>query len=212
MGALKGAVTVRRYLVHGDPPKDRGRIVKGVRAHALTPIDPASDVVKTYGWAWIEDPAPLDLASDKIFFADAVALAVRVDSLRPPAQVVKRLVAERLAALGRRPNRAEKQATKDEILRKLRGRYYPVTRTVDMVWRMDAGRVYFWSHAKGMNEQLIDLFARSFSLELVPLGPGLVAGKGALPAGLTPCPEMTVGFPGLPGRPVAGEDGEGIDA
>ena len=212
MGALKGSVSVRRYLVRGEPPRDRGRIVKGVRAHALVPIDPAGDVERAIGWAGLDDPEDLDLSSDKIFFADAVGLALRVDSLKPPAQVIKRLVGERLRALGRRPNKAEKQAAKDEIKRKLRGRYYPTVRTVDLVWRVDAGRVYFWSHAKGMNEQLIDLFARSFSLELVPLGPGLVAGKGALPAGLTPCPEMTVGFPGLPGRPVAGEDGEGIDA
>ncbi len=200
MGALKGSVSVRRYLVRGEPPRDKGRIVKGVRAHALVPIDPRSDVERSVGWASLEDPEDVDLTSDRIFTGDCLALALRVDTLKPPAAIVKRLVLERLRALGRKPNRAEKTAMKAEVTKQLRGRYYPATRTVDLVWQIDAGRVFFWSHAKGANELAVELFAKSFGLELVPCGPGLVAGRGTLPAGLEPTPELLVGFPGLPGR------------
>jgi hypothetical protein len=211
MGAIKGSVTVRRYLVRGEPPRDRGRIVKGVKAHVLIPIEPSGDVERSVGWASIADPEDLDLSSDNVFVGDTVALAMRVDALRPPAAVVKRLVAEKLRQLGPRPNRSEKQAMKAEVVKKLRGRYYPTIRTVDLVWQVDAGRVFFWSHAKGMNELVIDLFAKSFALELVPLGPGLVAGRGALPATLQPTPEMLFGFPGLPGR-SAEEDEDAASA
>jgi recombination associated protein RdgC len=200
MGALKGSVSVRRYLVRGEPPRDKARIVKGIRAHALVPIDPRSDVERSVGWASIEDPELVDLSSEEIFTGDCVALALRVDTLKPPAAVVKRLVLEKLRALGRKPNRAEKTAMKAEITKQLRGRYYPVVRTVDLVWQMDAGRVFFWSHAKGTNELAVDLFAKSFGLELVPCGPGLVAGRGTIPPSLEPTPELIVGFPGLPGR------------
>ena len=58
-------------------------------------------------------------------------------------------------------------------------------------------------------ELLLDLFTKSFALELVPAGPGAVAGRGALPANLEPTPELAFGFAGLPGRPIAGEDGDG---
>jgi hypothetical protein len=217
MGALKGSVTVRRYQVKGDPPQDHGRIMKGLRAHVLVPIDPAGEIERSWGWAAIEDPEDLDLSTEKVFFGDAVAITLRVDALRPPPQVVKRLVLERLRSLGRKPNRAEKQQAKEEVKKTLRKRYYPTVRNVDVVWRPDAERLYFWSHAKGMNELLADLMAKSFSLGLEPLGPATPEGKRAIPLGLAPAVEMIYGFPGMPGRPIAGEDGddteeEGADA
>jgi DNA recombination-dependent growth factor C len=193
-------------MVKGEPPKDRGRIVKGVRAHVLMPIDPMSEVERAVGWASLEDPEELDLTSDNIFVGETMSLAMRVDVLRPPASVVKRLVAERLRELGRRANKAEKSAMKAEVKKSLRGRYYPTMRAIDLVWQIDAGRVWFWSHAKGMNELAVELFAKSFSLELIPLGPGLAAGRGVVPAGVKPSPEMVFGFPGMPGR--ASEDDE----
>src|SRR5262245_13619637 len=99
MGALKGSITVRRYVVRGEKPKDLSRLVKGIRAHALLPIDPKSDVEKIHGWASLEDPDDVELSSEKVFFAGTVGLALRVDTLRPPAAIVKRMVAERLRAL-----------------------------------------------------------------------------------------------------------------
>jgi hypothetical protein len=212
MGAFKGSITVRRYLVRGEKPKEQSKLVKGIRAHALIPIDPKSDVEKIHGWACVEDPDDLDLTSDKIFFGDTVALALRVDSLRPPAAVVKRVVLERLKQLGRKPNRAEQKAMKEEVKKSLRNRYLPVQRTYDLVWQVDSGTAYFWSHAKATNELAIDLFFKSFALELVPNGPGLVAGRGSIPTGFQPTTEMIMGFPGLPGRPTAVEEEDSIDA
>ncbi len=205
MGALQGTVTVRRFIARGDKPKDPNRLLKGARAHVLVPIDPKSDVEKVAGWATLADPTDLDLTADKMFFGPAVALAVRVDALVPPAAVVKRLVAEKLRQAGRRPSRAEKQAAKDEVKKSLRSRYLPTMRATDLVWQTDTGLVHLWSHAKATTEIATDLFYKSFGLELVPFGPGLVAGR--LPAGVEPTPELVFGFPGLPGR-AAVEDGE----
>ena len=205
MGALHGSVTVRRYLVRGEKPKDPGRIVKGVRAHALVPIDPRGDAEKVCGWACMDDPDDLDLTAERIFHGPTVALAVRVDTLTAPAAVVKRLVAERLKAQGRRPNRAEKIAAKAEVKKTLRGRYLPVTRAYDLVWQTDNDLAFMWSHSKRINEMAIDLFFKSFGLELVPNGPLFVAGRGAIPAGLQPTAEMIAGFPGFPGRTPDGD-------
>jgi hypothetical protein len=120
--------------------------------------------------------------------------------LSPPAAVVKRLVAEKLRASGRKVNRAEKLAAKDEVKKSLRNRYLPVTRAYDLVWQTDVERLMFFSHSKNTNELMVDLFFKSFGLELVPFGPVFVAGRGAIPSGLTATPEMIVGFPGMPGR------------
>ena len=195
MGALKGSVTVRRYVVKGKPPGEKGRLVKGVRAHVLLPIDPKSDVERSYGWALAEDPEQLELSSDNIFVGGALVLALRVDTLKPPSAVVKRMVAEKLRALGRKPGKKEKQEAKDMVVRSLRSRIFPTMKSYDLVWQMD--------------ELLIDLFQKSFGIELVACGPGVIAADGGrLPASLAPTPELAFGFAGLPGRPVAGEDGE----
>lgn len=216
MGAHKGNVTVRRYLVKGEVPKERARLVKGIRAHALIPIDPASTVEKAHGWACAGDlglgPDDLDLSSEKIFLGSAVVLALRQDTLRPPSAVVKRLVAEKLKALGRKAGRREKQEAKELVTRSLRTRAFPTTRAVDLVWQVDDGRAFFWSHAKGANELLVDLFAKSFGLELAPCGPSVVAaaavGRGAVPRGLEPTPELVFGFPGMPGRSMETDEEE----
>jgi hypothetical protein len=211
MGALQGSVTVRRYVVRGDAAVDPAKIVRGARAHALVPIDPASDAEKVCGFAAIGDPTDLDLGAEKMIFGATVALALRVDTLVPPASVVRRLVAEKLRASGKRPNRAEKRTATEEVKRSLRGRTLPVMRAIDLVWQVDEGTVFFWSHARHANEMAIDLFFKSFGLELVPRGPLIVAGRGALPPGLSPTPEMVLGFPGMPGRPDPFEADDAVD-
>jgi hypothetical protein len=208
MGALQGTVTVRRYLVRGERPKDTGRLLRGIRAHVLVPIDPRSDVEKVAGWAALHDPTDLELGADKVVFGATVALAVRIDALAPPAAVVRRLVAEKLRQSGRRPSRQEKQAAKEEVKKSLRSKYLPTMKAIDLVWQTDLGQVWLWSHAKAVNEIAADLFAKSFGLELVPLGPGLFAGRGAIPAGTEPTPELVFGFPGLPGRTVDSDEEE----
>lgn len=208
MGALQGTVTIRRYLVRGDQMPDTTRMLRGARAHVLTPIDPKSEVEKVAGWATLTDPTDLELTAENIFFGGTVGLALRVDTLVPPSAVVKRLVAEKLKQTSRRPNRAEKQAAKDEVKKSLRSRYLPTMRATDLIWQTDLGQVYFWSHAKATNELLLDLFFKSFGLELVPNGPGLVASKGTIPMGTEPTPELVFGFPGMPGRLSEDEETE----
>ena len=208
MGALHGSITVRRYVVRGEKPKDPGRLVKGARAHVLIPIDPRSDAEKVCGWAALEDPTDLELTAENMFHGPTVALALRVDTLVPPASVVKRLVAERIKATGRKPNRAEKQQAKEEVKKSLRGKTLPTMRTYDLVWQTDEDTVHFWSHAKATNEMAIDLFYKSFGLELVAKGPTVVAGRGVIPVGLQATPEMVLGFPGMPGRGPGEEEAE----
>jgi hypothetical protein len=209
MGVLKGSVTVRRYVVRGKPPTERSRLMKGIRAHALLPIDPAGDVERSHGWASSEDPEITDLSSDQVFVGGNLVLAVRVDTLKPPAAAVKRLANEKLRALGRPAGKREKQEAKDLARRELRKRAIPSMKAFDLVWALDAGTVYFFNCGKGPNELLVDLFGKSFDCELVAAGPGLLAaqdkgGRGL--ANLEPTSELFLGFPGLPGRPPDGDD------
>jgi recombination associated protein RdgC len=205
MGALKGSVTVRRYRVRGDKPKELSRLVKGVRAHVFLPIDPKTDVERQHGWAAIHDADDTELDSANIFFDGRICLSLREDVLRPPTAVVKRLMAEKLKPLGRRPSKNETSQAKTEVIKSLRGRYLPVTKTWDLVWNLDEGTLLFWSHAKRTNDLMIEAFHKSFGLELVSNGPGRVVPRG-VPKDLQPTPEMLFGFPGMPGRATENEE------
>src|SRR5205085_6829675 len=105
---------------------------------------------------------------------------------------------------GRKLSKREKNAIKLEVVRTLRLRSLPQVKVVDLVWHLDAKRLYFWSQTKGMNERLLDLFAKSFGIRIEPEGPARWARAGFEPpvlARLEPTPELWSGFEGV--RPLA---------
>jgi hypothetical protein len=206
MGARKGSVTARRYQVKGKTPEP-ARLTRGARAHVIVPIDPASEVERVHGWAAAHDPDETELATEALYAADgrSLVLALRVDTLKPPSQVVKRLVADKLRELGRKPSKRDKQEAKAMVVKSLRSRAFPKSQSTDVVWQLDSGKVWFFSHGKKLNELFVDLFAKSFGVEPVAAGPGVLAGRAQVES-LEPTPELALGFPGLPGRPVDGDD------
>jgi recombination associated protein RdgC len=213
MGALKGSISVRRYLVLEKPPADaRKRLHRGIKAHAFVPIDPKGDVERSAGWVSIQDGDDLELTPEKLFFVSAapgggeqLRVTLRIDVLKPPAGEVRRQVAARARVIenaeDRKLSRREKQTLKDEISRTLRLRSLPRTKLTDLVWNLDTGVLYLWSQTKGVNEQFLDLFVKSCALKLDVDGPARWA-RDAGPAlnKLEPTPELWAGFPGV--RPL----------
>src|SRR3954471_24050817 len=104
MGALKGSVAVRRYVVLEElPAEPRKRIAKGIRAHAFAPLDPAAEGDRAWGWVSIADESDADLTADKLFWVggsgEQLRVSLRMDVLRPPPAEVKRQVAARAALI-----------------------------------------------------------------------------------------------------------------
>jgi DNA recombination-dependent growth factor C len=206
MGIIKGTLAVRRFQVRGTPPEGRARLAKGVRAHAFSPIDPQSDEDRSYGWTVFGNPDGVELDADTIWSGEAIALTLRVDTLRPPTSEVKRLAAESLRKLARKPTAKDKREAKALAIRTLRKRAFPATKTMDLVWRPEEGTVLFFATSKAASALLVDLFGKSFGCELEALAPGVVAARELdddLPESLEPTVELALGFPGLPGRPGA---------
>src|SRR5262245_42571760 len=117
MGALHGSITVRRYRVTGDLPRDvRSRFLKSLRAHAHAPIDPASDEQQSLGWVSSLDPEDPDLDLNKVLFGDRLVVSLRVDTLKPPQSEVRRQLTARARELeaetGNRPGRREMRVLK----------------------------------------------------------------------------------------------------
>lgn len=220
MGALKGAIAVRRYRVLEPlPAEPRRRLLKGLRAHAFAPLDPTAEGDRSWGWVSILDEDDLDLTADKVFFVhgsgEQLRVGLRTDVLRPPAAEVKRQVQARAAAIEaeeQRPvSRRERRLLKEEVTRALRQRAFPRTRTIDLVWNLDTGQVWFFGQAKAQNELLLDLWVKSFGLKLDVDGPARWAsGDGGLDVKqllrLEPTRELWLGFAGV--RPLStGDEG-----
>jgi DNA recombination-dependent growth factor C len=207
MGILKGSIAVRRFAIRGTPPEGRAKLVKGIRAHAFAPIDPQSELDRSYGWVALADSEQNDLQTSDIFVGDSIALTLRVDTLRPPTSQVKRLLKESLAKLPRKPTSKDKRDAKDLAIRTLRKRAFPASKTYEVVWRLEDQRVLSFTTSKTVTALLVDLFGKSFGCELEPLGPTRVAqaALGDLPEALEPTAELIYGFGGLPGRPTAAD-------
>ena len=214
MGALRGSISVRRYRVTDKLPADaRKKLMKGVRAHAFTAIDPRSDVERSVGWVSIFDSEQTELdAADALFVAsggEQVRLSMRVDVLKPSAAEVRRQLDTKARAVEaeqrRKLSKRERRELKEELARQLRLRTLPRVRTFDVVWNLDTRRLYLWSQTKGTNELFVELFLRSFALKLEVEGPSAWARKATdektLEA-LVPAPELWNGFPGV--RPLTG--------
>ena len=217
MGALKGSIAVRRYLVLEPlPAEHRKRLVKGLRAHAFAPLDPMAEGDRAWGWVTIADEDDADLTAEKVFWVGAsgeqLRVGLRTDVLRPPSSEVKRQVAARALSIeieeGRQVSRREKRLLKDEVIRALRQRAFPRTKTIDVVWNLEAGQLWFFAQSKAGNELFIDHFVKSFGLKLDVDGPARWASAGLgvdlkQLQRLEPTRELWLGFEGV--RPLSSD-------
>lgn len=223
MGALSGSITLRRYRVLGAVPKEW--IVKyrdGIRAHALVPIDPAGSEEKSIGWCSMLDATQIDgeRVSSEAMQQGRLLLSLRVDTLKPDKAQLKVLLKQRqkeIEAERKEPMSAGALRDLKAILSaELRQKTPPKTRTVDMVWELDASRLYFYSHSKGMNEAFLTLFAQTFNMPLDLEGPSAWARDAAeadpsaeMPELLSmakPTEELLRGFVGLRPGPRSLDD------
>ncbi len=211
MSLLSGNISTRRYRVLAQPPMDwREFYEKAVRAHALVPIDPesGSKTEKSVGWCSIFDEQDTDLSFSKFYLDGYILLSLRIDTLKPARDEVRRLLKQRqreLEAERKEPLSASAlRELKDMITLDLRRRTPPKTKIVDVLWNMDAQTLLFMSHSKAMNEAFLRLFAETFNLGLDLEGPGFWAngiaeelGSVAQLSRTRPTIELLGGFAGL---------------
>ena len=214
MGALKGSISVRRYLVTDKLPADaRRKLVRGLKAHAFTPIDPKTDVDRSIGWVSILDTEDTELVADSTLFVgtggEQLRVSMRMDVLKPSSAEVRRQLDTKVRVVEgeekRKLSKRERRELKEEIARQLRLRTLARVKTFDVVWNLDTGRLYLWSQTKTVNEHFVDLFSRSFAIKLTVEGPSLWARDVTEPTTLgklEPTPELWMGFEGV--RPLTG--------
>ncbi|MEM1033724.1 MAG: hypothetical protein AAGN82_25535 [Myxococcota bacterium] len=167
-----------RFFVRGTPPapgRARDRAMEAIGLRVFRELDPAEDIDQRAGWCACDAPFDLDLTYDKIFVGAHLNLGLRVDTWRIPRSLFKAAFreAERevLAQSGERKlSRNRKKALETVLKARLRRRVIPATRAFDVGWSLDEGVVRFFSHATKAQEHLVELFGKTFDLELVADG------------------------------------------
>jgi hypothetical protein len=209
MGFLNGRVTYVRYRVAGDGPLPFGdEHLDLVRQHAIgrhSAADPTDGVAT--GWAAGDHVLDLTFDLAKNVINDALHLAVRVDTDKIPAELLRaytkietdaraRLNPSGFPTKGQREEakeaariRAEAEAT-DGRFRRLK--HYPI------LWDGQANVLYAGTTSPLVLERLLTLFRETFDRTLEPITAGRLASTQALARGLSAVVEESapVGFVG----------------
>lgn len=177
MGATSGALSYRRYFVKGELPSEPLQtLTRAVAKFAFRDIDPESEEDRALGWASAESILNTEIEQTDLFQGPYLLVTLRVETLRPPASLVRAHLIEetrqRLASTGReRMPRAERKALLEEIQVRLKRQMLPTIRGYDMVWHLDSGLMRFWSHSPKLNEEFLELFEDTFGMQAVPETP-----------------------------------------
>jgi hypothetical protein len=179
MGAFKGGLTVKRFRVDGDPPDGfKDAYVKAMTVHAFTPLAPEDEEDRKAGWVVCGRLLDTVFDVEKVFWNEYVVMTYRVDSLRIPSAVMAAHVLEReeaeVAARGQGGaglSRDERDGIKQDVRRTLRKRMLPAMKGIDVVWNLDTGTLFVWTHNVTLLEDIEDLFLRTFRKVLLPEDP-----------------------------------------
>lgn len=177
MGILTGSTRLRRYNVVGTPPED---LLGAIRANAFQGFGENDPTEKVAGWTAIRDWSLTDLQPSDYLIGGGLCLALRIDSRKVPARLLreesKKLEAEWKLKLGRESlSRAERDEIREIVHLRLLERALPATRGLDMAWHFERGSVLFWSATESVNELFRALFEKTFDVKLRPVLPFVLA-------------------------------------
>jgi recombination associated protein RdgC len=176
MSILSSSVSITRYKVSGKliaPIIDN--ISDGLKSNTISEIDnQISD--KAVGWTTFDKPFQPDFDGSSFVYGNYFVFALRIDKKNIAAKVLQKHytieVAKRMAESGRDfLSKNEKRLVKEHVLSALSLRIPATPNIYDLVWNYENSEVWFFSNLKAANEELEDLFSKSFSLSLIRLFP-----------------------------------------
>ncbi len=168
MGAIAGPITFTTYYATTEIAKDhREAFLAGLRRQAFTPIDVDLDHDDAIGWVNINDPTSSDFNVNDVYWGSYLIATIRHDAIKLPPTSVKiqlqKAIREHLAKTGKEKlSKSETEELREVLIRNLKRKALPSTKTFDMVWNLDTGVVWFWCASKKVNEAFTDLFQETF--------------------------------------------------
>jgi recombination associated protein RdgC len=231
VGFLSASTSLVRFVAAAPSRLEREAIARAVTRYAFQEGEPdGGGAPQAWGWIAVHEPLQTEFTPADLFFHHYLVVGFRYDKrLVPPKLAMlerRRLERERASARGAlRVSAAERREIRDEIASRLVARALPTPRLFDVVWNLQAGRVYFSGKLRAAREAFGDCFRRTFGVTPVPLIPYLAAehlglGTGTVsavravePASLVAAPAPRSAEPGRepPGSPVSAPEAERME-
>lgn len=193
MAFANGTVAFKRFAVQGgvaDQPDDS--FIEKLAAHAIT-ADSVQTADKTqFGWVTGDHILDTRFAWGKNAVADGLHFALRIDTHKPPADLIRgyQRLAEQamLEASGREfLSRAERREARAQALARAeeeaRQGVFRKMKQVPVFWDFKRGEVYLGSGASSVVDPFMLLFRQTFDCSAVPLSSGELAARWSVRVG-----------------------------
>jgi DNA recombination-dependent growth factor C len=181
MGVLTGGLSYVRYFVEGEMPhRPQETFLERMQQYVIPELTVESGEDSTLGWASAHSLLDTDLTESKVFMNQYLIASLRVDSWKIPSSLLKAYTVEETRAYKEKTgkeklSRTEKTLLKETVKTHLKNRSLPSIASTDFCWDMEQNQVRFWTHSAKTNELFIELFEKTFNLNLVPLSPYTLA-------------------------------------
>ncbi|MBN1491655.1 MAG: hypothetical protein JXA69_17210 [Phycisphaerae bacterium] len=189
-----GSVTFKRFFVAGSAPRtvDQDLLDRAAERAIGKGSVLAGDNTET---GWITGEHVLDTQFDfaKNRVGDCLFLAMRVDSCKPPSDVVRayeKMHAEAILAktgrdyLNKQERREAKQAAKDQAERDAKSGTYRRMRQFGVLWDLSRGEVYLGATSPSVVDRFTALFRDTFDCTVTAASSGELAARFAATGGM----------------------------
>lgn len=181
MGVLSASTCLSRYEVIGEYPEEgfwewfNERLMK----YAFREIE-EEPIEQSIGWVSIENGYDSEFAYQSYNKGEYAIFSMRIDKRTIPSALLKKYVELAFCKRLKESNRnylvaAEKRDIKAAVNGMLLCKMLPVPSIYDVCWRMSDNLVWLTSLSSRVQDNMVELFKRSFDLQLRPLIPYVLA-------------------------------------
>ncbi len=195
MGFAGGTVTLTRFFIAGTQHPDRMEsLLDRLAARAITRDAVRSADGTEVGWVTGDHILDTDFAFRKNVVADGLHFAIRIDTHKPPADLVRSYQRQAEAAMleagGReflsRPERREaREQAKAKADAEARAGAFRRMKQIPVFWDLKRQEVYLGSGASAVADPFHLLFRQTFDLAITPASSGELAARWAARTGET---------------------------
>jgi len=193
MGFASGAVTFKRFFVQG-PGIDRvdESFLEKLAAHAIDADSVQTADQQVFGWAAGEHILDTQFDWSKNVIADGLYFAMRIDTNKPPAELVRSyqkmneratLEASGREFLSKTERREAREQARARADAEARSGAFRRMKQVPVFWDFNRREVYLGSSASSAVDHFMLLFRQTFDRGVVPASSGEMAARWAARAG-----------------------------
>jgi len=189
MGLLKGSFTFARFHVEGQLPQAFLNFINSrIKSNSFTDKFKSTEE-KRLGWVSLTDVLDTDFKNANYALGDYLIFSLRIDRklISPKLMRIKLLEEERrfLAQSGNdRINKSMSAAIKDKVKLELLAKQDAIPSFYDVCWAVSKNTIYFSSLTDKVADDFVDLFKKTFSLNLrrfLPQENNLIPAKSESP-------------------------------